>query len=105
MAIGGDSAGKRTDHEIKCLVARLFDAPSIHGLAALQARKVDYYRRPLTVIAEDLYSTGFWIERLLEPQPTADFKRVDPAGYERLIRSSWFLFIRARNKGRLDVSR
>jgi SAM-dependent methyltransferase len=60
--------------------------------------KVDYYRRPLTVITEDLHSAGFLIERLLEPQPTDDFKRVNPGSYERLTRTPWFLFIRARRR-------
>lgn len=60
--------------------------------------KVDYYRRPLTTIAEDLYLTGFWIERLLEPQPTEDFKRINPAGYDRLTKNPWFLIVRARKR-------
>ena len=58
--------------------------------------KVTYYRRPLTTISDDLKSAGFWIERLLEPQPTKDFQRVDPASYERLSKNPWFLVVRAR---------
>ncbi len=57
--------------------------------------RVDYYRRPLTAIAEDLYSAGFWIERLIEPQPTDDFRRINPGDYERLTRNPWFLVVRA----------
>jgi SAM-dependent methyltransferase len=60
--------------------------------------RVSYYRRPLCAIAEDLRAAGFWIDRLLEPQPTDDFKRVDPAGYERLTKNPWFLFVRARKR-------
>jgi SAM-dependent methyltransferase len=58
--------------------------------------KVDFYRRPLTAITEDLHAAGFWIERLLEPQPTDHFKLVNPASYERLTKNPWFLFVRAR---------
>jgi len=60
--------------------------------------KVSFYRRPLTVISQDLDSAGFFIERLLEPQPTEDFRRVDPEGYERLTKNPWFLCVRARKK-------
>lgn len=58
--------------------------------------KVRFYRRPLTVISHDLDAAGFWIERLLEPQPTEDFRRVNPEGYECLSKNPWFLVIRAR---------
>jgi len=60
--------------------------------------KVSFYRRPLTVISQDLESAGFFIERLLEPLPTDEFRRVDSEGYERLTRNPWFLCIRARKK-------
>jgi SAM-dependent methyltransferase len=60
--------------------------------------RVDYYRRPLSAITEDLSRAGFWIDRLLEPQPTDDFKRLNPAGYERLTRNPWFLFLRAQKR-------
>jgi SAM-dependent methyltransferase len=60
--------------------------------------KVQFYRRPLTTISRDLESAGFFIERLLEPQPTEDFRRANPTGYERLSKNPWFLAIRARKK-------
>jgi SAM-dependent methyltransferase len=60
--------------------------------------KVSFYRRPLTAISQDLDSTGFLIERLLEPQPTEEFQRADPEGYERLTKNPWFLVVRARKK-------
>ncbi len=60
--------------------------------------KVSFYRRPLTSISQDLDTAGFFIERLLEPQPTEDFRRVDPEGYERLTKNPWFLCVRARKK-------
>lgn len=58
--------------------------------------KVSFYRRPLTAISRALQETGFVIERLLEPQPTEDFRRVHPEGYERVMKNPWFLAVRAR---------
>lgn len=58
--------------------------------------KVTFYRRPLTAICEALHAAGFSIEKLLEPQPTDDFRRVKPADYERLQKNPGFLVIRAR---------
>lgn len=61
--------------------------------------KVQYFRRPLTTISGDLDAAGFCIERLLEPQPTEDFRRANPEGFERLMKNPWFLVIRARKNG------
>jgi SAM-dependent methyltransferase len=58
--------------------------------------KVRFYHRPLTTIGQDLQSAGFVIERLLEPQPTEDFRRVNPKEHDRLTKNPQFLFIRAR---------
>ncbi|MCJ7625785.1 MAG: class I SAM-dependent methyltransferase [Anaerolineaceae bacterium] len=58
--------------------------------------KVRYYRRPLTAMTDALAATGFVVERILEPQPTKEFQRVDPEGYDRLFNNPWFLVIRAR---------
>ena len=58
--------------------------------------KIRYYRRPLTAMSEALLSAGFAMERLLEPQPTDEFRRVHSEGYERLQKNPWFLCIRAR---------
>jgi SAM-dependent methyltransferase len=58
--------------------------------------KVSFYRRPLTSMCEALRAAGFWIEQLLEPQPTEDFRRIDPETYERLKMNPCFLAIRAR---------
>ncbi|HEX5400233.1 MAG TPA: class I SAM-dependent methyltransferase [Verrucomicrobiae bacterium] len=60
--------------------------------------KVKFYRRPLTAMSRDLASAGFDIERILEPQPTEDFKRADPKGYEYHIKHPLFLVIRARKR-------
>lgn len=60
--------------------------------------KMRFYRRPITAMSRDLEATGFVIERLLEPQPTEDFRRVDPKMHERLTKKPQFLVIRARKK-------
>ena len=49
-------------------------------------------------MSRDLESTGFIIERILEPQPTEDFKHANPKGYERHTKHPLFLVIRARKK-------
>lgn len=64
--------------------------------------KVSFYRRPLTAMCEALHAAGFWVEKLLEPQPTEEFQRVDPAGYEQVRLNPWFLIVRARRKSETD---
>ena len=58
--------------------------------------KICFYRRPLAAMSRDLAAAGFAIERLLEPQPTEDFQRVDPKAYERQMKKPQFLVIRAK---------
>ncbi|HLX94758.1 MAG TPA: class I SAM-dependent methyltransferase, partial [Verrucomicrobiae bacterium] len=60
--------------------------------------KVTFYRRPLTDMSQALDAAGFFIERLLEPRPTEDFRRVNPEGYERHTKNPLFLVVRARKK-------
>lgn len=57
---------------------------------------MQFYRRLLTAISEALNAAGFYIEQLLEPQPTEAFRQVHPEGYERLTKNPWFLVVRAR---------
>lgn len=59
-----------------------------------------WYRFPLTMITEWVYHAGFVIERLIEPQPTAEFQRADPDDYAHLLRQPGFLCIRARAERR-----
>jgi SAM-dependent methyltransferase len=79
---------------------KLFNKEDYFALELLEDEwdigKIRFYRRPLTTISEDLNSSGFLIERLLEPQPTEDFRRMEPNSYERLTKNPWFLFVRAR---------
>ncbi len=60
-----------------------------------EAIKVSFYRRPLSAITEALTDAGFIIERLTEPQPTQDYLKADPAGYEKARQQPAFLCIRA----------
>jgi hypothetical protein len=60
--------------------------------------KVTFYRRPLTAMSRDLETAGFYIERLLEPKPTEDFKRANPDGYERHTKNPLYLVIKACRK-------
>ncbi|MES2459539.1 MAG: methyltransferase domain-containing protein [Armatimonadota bacterium] len=59
---------------------------------------VRFFRRPLSDITEALSSSGFVIERLVEPKPTEAFREVSLRGYEGLMRSPNFLLIRARKE-------
>ena len=58
--------------------------------------RIRFYRRPLTAMSRDLDSVGFDIERILEPQPTEQFKLANPKAYEHHMKHPLFLVIRAR---------
>lgn len=60
--------------------------------------KIKFYRRPLTAMSRDLEMAGFDIERILEPQPTEDFKRANPKAYEKHMRQPLYLVVRAKKK-------
>jgi SAM-dependent methyltransferase len=79
---------------------QLFKVDSYFGTQLLEddwrVGKVRYYRRPLTAMIDALAEAGFVVERMLEPQPTDEFRRVDPQRYERLSKDPCFLVIRAR---------
>jgi SAM-dependent methyltransferase len=58
--------------------------------------KVQFYRRPLSKTLQPLIDNGFSIEKILEPEPTQEFKEKLPEAYERLLKRPDFLFIKAR---------
>ena len=60
---------------------------------------VQFYRRPLRQISDDLAAAGFVIEQIHEPQPTAEYFAIKPEGAEQLNKQPWFLMIRARREG------
>jgi len=53
------------------------------------------YRRPLESMIEPLHKAGFLVERILEPKPTEDYRRVDPEGHEKVSKRATFLCVRA----------
>ncbi len=57
---------------------------------------VPCFRRPLQEYTETLYSTGFCIERLTEPQPSEKFKHELPESYEKHLFHPLFIVIKAR---------
>ncbi len=57
---------------------------------------VRYYRRSLSAIVETLTEAGLIVEKLVEPIPTDEFRKVKPKSYERLLKQPEFLLIRAR---------
>ncbi|HEX8903826.1 MAG TPA: class I SAM-dependent methyltransferase [Longimicrobiaceae bacterium] len=80
---------------------QLFRTPDYFATEPLESAwdavgKVSFYRRPLTAITEALAGAGFVIERLIEPQPTEAFRRASPEEYERLMKTPWYLVVRAR---------
>jgi SAM-dependent methyltransferase len=80
---------------------QLFRTPDYFATELLESRwdvvgKVTFYRRPLTAITEALAGAGFVTERLIEPQPTEEFRRASPEEYERYMKAPWYLVVRAR---------
>ena len=57
---------------------------------------VQYYRRSLSSIIDALTEAGLGIEKLVEPLPTDEFRKVKSKSYERLLKQPEFLLIRAR---------
>jgi SAM-dependent methyltransferase len=53
------------------------------------------YRRSLEETLSPFGESGFLIERVIEPKPTAEFAAADPRHYEELMQQPCFLCIRA----------
>jgi SAM-dependent methyltransferase len=58
--------------------------------------KVQFYRKPLNKILQPLIDNGFYIENILEAEPTKEFREELPEAYERLLKRPNFLFIKAK---------
>lgn len=56
------------------------------------------YRRSLQEVIMPLLDTGFQLERLLEPQPTEQFKEADLKRYTTLMHRPGFLCLQARTR-------
>jgi SAM-dependent methyltransferase len=57
--------------------------------------QVPSYRRPLAAILNPLLEVGFALDRLVEPKPTEEFRRVSPDEHRTLSRRPGFLCVRA----------
>ena len=57
---------------------------------------VSSYRRPLGTFFECLHAAGFQLDKLIESQPTEDFKRANPEDWDKVLRRPSFMCIRAR---------
>lgn len=56
--------------------------------------EVPFYRRPLHLILNETLKY-FSIEKVIEPQPTSEFKIQDPKNYEKLMKNPHFFIVRA----------
>jgi len=54
------------------------------------------FRRSLEATLNPVIEAGFRLEKILEPRPTEEFKKAEPADYEKLLEQPIFLCIRAR---------
>ncbi len=59
---------------------------------------VPSYRRPLQEMINPLIEEGFTLDKVLEPQPTEDFKRADEREYRHLSQNPGFICFRAVKK-------
>lgn len=57
--------------------------------------RIEFFRRPLMEIVNSLTESGFVIDRMVEPAPTAEFKVQNPDSWERLMNQPEFLIARA----------
>lgn len=60
--------------------------------------EVNSFRRPLEKCLSPFTENGFYIDKLLEPKPTEEFKRLDPKHYKELNAFPSFMCIRAIKK-------
>jgi len=58
--------------------------------------KIQFYRRPLSKLLQPLINNGFYIENILEPEPTEEFKKQLPDAYEKVIKRPNFLVVKAK---------
>lgn len=56
---------------------------------------VQFYHHTLHELSDSLYQAGFVIERILEPEPSEDMKKVDFKMYDLISKNPWFLFVKA----------
>ncbi|WP_181303958.1 hypothetical protein [Rufibacter sp. XAAS-G3-1] len=62
--------------------------------------EVNSYRRPLGACLASLTDNGFYIAKLIEPTPVAEFEKLDPKHFKELNEFPAFMCIRAVPKKR-----
>lgn len=60
--------------------------------------EVNSYRRPLHACIASLTDNGFYIDKLVEPKPVAEFEKLDPKHFKELNDFPAFMCIRAVRK-------
>ena len=60
--------------------------------------EVRFFRRPMSAIIQAVVGAGFLIDKLVEPLPTEEFRRVKPKSYEHSLRWPEFMIMRARSR-------
>ena len=73
-----------------------------HGFGE-PVRMPSYYHS-LGTLSEALYNSGFVVQRIVEPEPTEEFKTHDPVGYEKLMTFPLFICIKAIKTARPPAS-
>jgi ubiquinone/menaquinone biosynthesis C-methylase UbiE len=63
-----------------------------------QTYQMPYWRVSLTTLCEEFSQAGFFIDRLLEPQPTPAAAEIDPATYRELMEQPAFIAFRLRKR-------
>ena len=59
--------------------------------------RVEFYRRSLTEIVSSVIESGFVIDKVVEPVPTAEFKTAKPDSWRRLMHQPEFLILKVRS--------
>lgn len=57
--------------------------------------EVNSFRRPLSACLQPLMENGFYIDKLVEPKPVAEFEKLDPKHFKELNEFPAFMCVRA----------
>lgn len=57
--------------------------------------EVNSFRRPLSACLQPLTENGFYIDKLVEPKPVAEFEKLDPKHFKELNEFPAFMCVRA----------
>lgn len=71
--------------------------------ASSEAFQMPYWRVSLTTLCDEFAQAGFFIDRLLEPQPEAAAAQIDPKIYHELMELPVFIAFRLRKREGHDV--